>query len=94
MGLNGLLFAALAAFAVASALAVVFVRHTVYAALFFVAHLMALSGIYALLNAPLLAVVQVMVYGGAVMVLFVFAIMILDANELVDVLVVPSRAGL
>jgi NADH-quinone oxidoreductase subunit J len=81
VGLNDLLFFLLGTFALASAAAVIFTKHTVYAALFFVSHLMALAGIYALLNAPLIAVLQVMVYGGAVMVLFVFAIMILDANE-------------
>jgi NADH-quinone oxidoreductase subunit J len=81
VGLNDLLFCGLAAFALVTACAVIFTKHTVYAALFFVSHLMCLAGIYALLNAPLIAVIQVMVYGGAVMVLFVFAIMILDANE-------------
>ncbi len=81
MGLNDLLFCALAAMALISACAVIFTKHTVYAALFFVTHLMCLAGIYALLNAPIIAALQVMVYGGAVMVLFIFAIMILDSNE-------------
>lgn len=82
MGLNELLFAACAGLALLTAVAVVFTKKTQYAALFFVTHLMALAAIYALLNAPVLAALQVMVYAGAVMVVFVFAIMILDADEL------------
>jgi NADH-quinone oxidoreductase subunit J len=82
MGLNEILFAACAGLALATALAVVFTKRTQYAALFFVTHLMSLAAIYALLNAPVLAALQVMVYAGAVMVVFVFAIMILDADEL------------
>ena len=86
MGLNDALttslFAVAAAIALSTALAVVFTKRTQYAALFFVTHLMALAGIYALLNAPTLAALQIMVYAGAVMVVFIFAIMILDADEL------------
>jgi NADH-quinone oxidoreductase subunit J len=66
----------------ASALAVVVTRHAIHAALWFITHLLCLACIYGLLNAPLLAVLQVMVYAGAVMVLFLFAIMILDASVL------------
>jgi NADH-quinone oxidoreductase subunit J len=84
MGLTPVQILSLAfgALALSSALAVVFTRHTVYAALFFIAHLMALSVLYAFMHAPLIAVLQVMVYAGAVMVLFLFAIMILDASVL------------
>jgi NADH-quinone oxidoreductase subunit J len=76
------IFGLSAMLALVTALAVVFTKKTQYAALFFVTHLMALAAIYALLNAPVLAVLQVMVYAGAVMVVFIFAIMILDADEL------------
>jgi NADH-quinone oxidoreductase subunit J len=81
MGLNDILFAVLAFSALASALAVVMTRNTVHAALHFVGHLLCLAGIYSLLHAPLLGVLQVMVYAGAVMVLFLFAVMILDMGE-------------
>lgn len=81
MGLNQLLFGFFAAAALASALAVVVTRNTVYAALHFVGHLMCLAVLFALHNAPLLGVLQVMVYAGAVMVLFLFAVMILDIQE-------------
>jgi NADH-quinone oxidoreductase subunit J len=82
LSLAQVLSLAFAALALSSAAAVVFTRHTVYAALFFIVHLMALSVVYAFLHAPLIAVLQVMVYAGAVMVLFLFAIMILDASVL------------
>jgi NADH-quinone oxidoreductase subunit J len=81
MGLNGLLFGFFAALALSSALAVVVTRNTVYAALLFVTHLLCLAVLYGLHNAPLLGVLQVMVYAGAVMVLFLFAVMILDIDK-------------
>lgn len=91
MGLNEVLFALCALLALVTALAVVFTKRTQYAALFFVTHLMALAAIYALLNAPVLAMLQVMVYAGAVMIVFVFAIMILDADELEKLM--PGNEG-
>jgi len=81
MGLSDVLFAVFAAGALGSAVAVVLTRNTVYAALLFVAHLLCLAVLYSVLNAPLLGVLQVMVYAGAVMVLFLFAVMILDIRE-------------
>jgi NADH-quinone oxidoreductase subunit J len=80
MGLNQLLFGFFSALALATVLAVVVVRNTVYAALFFIAHLLSLAVLYSLHHAPLLGVLQVMVYAGAVMVLFLFAVMILDID--------------
>ena len=81
MGLNDALFAVFAVGALASAVAVVLTRNTVHAALHFVGHLLCLAALYCLLQAPLLGVIQVMVYAGAVMVLFLFAVMILDIGE-------------
>ena len=81
MGLNDALFAVFSFGALASAIAVVLTRNTVHAALHFVGHLLCLAVLYCLLNAPLLGVIQVMVYAGAVMVLFLFAVMILDIGE-------------
>ncbi len=82
MGLSHIIYAGFAAFALASALAVVFTKNTVHSALYFVTHLLCVSVLYALLQAPLIAVLQVAIYAGAVMVLFIFAIMILDASIL------------
>jgi len=81
MGLNDALFAVFALGALCSALAVVLTRNTVHVALHFVGHLLCLAALYSLLDAPLLGVLQVMVYAGAVMVLFLFAVMILDMRE-------------
>jgi NADH-quinone oxidoreductase subunit J len=81
LSLNAALFAVFAFGALASALAVVLTRNTVHAALHFVGHLLCLAALYSLLHAPLLGVLQVMVYAGAVMVLFLFAVMILDIGE-------------
>jgi NADH-quinone oxidoreductase subunit J len=81
MGLNELLFGLVAAVALSSALAVVATRNTVYAALFFVLHLLCLAALYAFHHAPILGALQVMVYAGAVMILFVFAVMILDLHQ-------------
>jgi NADH-quinone oxidoreductase subunit J len=81
MGLNEILFALFAAVALVSAFAVVVTRNTVYAALYFVAHLLCLAALFAFHHAPVLGAIQVMVYAGAVMILFVFAVMILDLQQ-------------
>ena len=81
MGLNELLFGLFAAVALATAFAVVVTRNTVYAALYFVAHLLCIAVLYAFHHAPVLGALQVMVYAGAVMILFVFAVMILDLHQ-------------
>lgn len=81
MGLNGALIMIFSLCALAGAVAVVLTRNTVHAALWFVSHLLCLAALYALLDAPLLGVLQVMVYAGAVVVLFLFATMILDMRE-------------
>ncbi|WIG58402.1 MAG: NADH-ubiquinone oxidoreductase chain J [Ktedonobacterales bacterium] len=61
---------------VASALAVVFLRNIVHAALSLVAVFGAAAGIYLLLNAEFIAIVQVLIYAGAVTILIFFAIML------------------
>jgi NADH-quinone oxidoreductase subunit J len=73
-----------AATIIASALGVVLVRSIVYAALFLVGSLMGVAGIYILLSVEFLALVQVLIYGGAVMVLILFALMLTRVPELKD----------
>ncbi len=63
---------------VATALGVLFSRSPVYAAMNLVAAFFCLAGIYVLLTAHLIAFMQVLVYAGAVMVLFLFVIMLLS----------------
>ncbi len=76
-----LVFAPLAAMALATALLVVILRNPIYCALSLVGTFFALSGLYLLLQAQFIAVVQVIVYAGAIMVLFLFVIMLLDVGH-------------
>jgi len=77
-----LLFYVFAALAVASALAMVALsRNLVAGALCLVVTMVSLAGIFVLLGAEFLGVVQIMVYAGAIMVLVLFAIMLLDLGE-------------
>ncbi|HEX6981194.1 MAG TPA: NADH-quinone oxidoreductase subunit J [Balneolaceae bacterium] len=75
------LFIFLAVLAVASALAVVISKNTVNSALFLVLNLISIAGVYLLLQAQFLAIIQVLVYAGAIMVLFLFVIMLLNVDE-------------
>lgn len=77
------LFIFLAILAIASALAVVVSKNTVNSALFLILNLVALAGLFLLLKAQFLAIIQILVYAGAIMVLFLFVIMLLnvDAEE-------------
>lgn len=74
------LFYAFAAIMVASALVVITVRNPVRAALFLVVTFIACSAIWLLMQAEFLAITLVLVYVGAVMVLFLFVVMMLDIN--------------
>src|ERR671932_289216 len=78
---ESILFWILAAGVVLAAVQVVLRRNPVYAAMSLVACFFFLAGIYLLLSAHLIAVVQVLVYAGAVMVLFVFVIMLLNLKD-------------
>ena len=75
-----IVFIVLAALTIGSALGVIVVRHTVYAALFLVLTFVASAGLWLLLEAEFLALVLVLVYVGAVMVLFLFIVMMLDTD--------------
>jgi NADH-quinone oxidoreductase subunit J len=76
-----LVFAPLAAMALVTAALVIILRNPVYCALSLVGTFFALSGIYLLLQAQFVAVVQVIVYAGAIMVLFLFVVMLLDLGH-------------
>lgn len=75
------LFLLFAAVAVITALAVVVARNPIHSALALMACFLQVSAIFVLLAAPLLAVTQVFVYVGAIMVLFLFVIMMVDVRE-------------
>ncbi len=81
----GLVFYALAALAVAGAIGVIGFRSPVHAALSLLGTFLAVAGLFVLAHAEFLAAVQVLVYAGGVMVLFLFVIM------LVNVRTIPSE---
>ena len=56
-------------------------RHTVHAIIFLATSFFGLAGIFYLLGAPLVAVFEVIIYAGAIMVLFLFVIMMLDMGQ-------------
>lgn len=76
-----IVFYLVAALAVIAALAVVLLRTPVYSALSLIVVLCSLAVIYLLLGAEFMAVIQVIVYAGAIMVLFVLVIMLLNARR-------------
>ena len=76
--MEAVLFYIFAIGVVAAGAQVVLRRNPIYGALSLVACFFFLAGIYVLLSAHLIAILQVMVYAGAVMVLFVFVILLLN----------------
>lgn len=77
-----MLFSVLALIAVVSALGMLFGQNAVYSALFLIVNFCAIAVFYLLLGAPFLAMIQVTVYAGAIMVLFLFVIMLLGVEKL------------
>ena len=75
-----LVFFILAALAVVGAVSLILQRHPIHSALSLIVVMVALAGLYLLLGAEFVAAVQIIVYGGAIMVLFVFVIMLLNAG--------------
>ncbi len=73
-----LIFYIFAAVSVASAMGVLICRSPVYSALSLVCSFFCLGGIYVLMNAEFVAVIQILVYAGAILVLFLFVIMLLN----------------
>jgi NADH-quinone oxidoreductase subunit J len=78
---ENVIFYLLAAVTVAMALSVILRKNPLHGALSLVVSFFSLAGIYILLYAHLLAVMQVLVYAGAIMVLFTFVIMLLNLQE-------------
>lgn len=75
------LFALLAFLTLAGGLGVVSTRNVVHAALYLLLSLLAVAGIYLILFAEFLALVQVLIYGGAVVIVVLFAIMLTRSSE-------------
>jgi NADH-quinone oxidoreductase subunit J len=79
-----LLFWPLAAIALIAAVSMIVQRNPVYSALFLIVTLLSIAGLFLLLSAQFLAVIQIIVYAGAIMVLFLFVIMLLDIRRMED----------
>ena len=79
-----ILFWLLSGLAVLSALMVISSRNPVYSVLWLIVTFFAISGHYILLNAQFLAIVNIIVYAGAIMVLFLFVIMLMNLGRLAE----------
>jgi NADH-quinone oxidoreductase subunit J len=83
--LTGILFFDfMAVIVIASAVGMLISRNSVYAALFLVLNFASVAVLYVTLGAPFIALAQVTVYAGAIMILFLFVIMLLGAEMLHD----------
>jgi NADH-quinone oxidoreductase subunit J len=80
MSIFSILFFLFGSIAIASALGILAVRNVIYAAFLLVVCLVSLAGIYVLFNATYLAVVQLLVYAGGVIILLAFGIMITNRS--------------
>ena len=80
--IHPILFILLAAVAVAAALGMLLSRNAVHSALYLVLNFMTVAVLYLVLNAPFIAMVQITVYAGAIVILFLFVIMLLGAEKL------------
>jgi len=87
MNITQALFWILSVVALFSALMVVTSRNPVHSVLWLIVTFFAISGHYILLNAQFLAIVNIIVYAGAIMVLFLFVIMLMNVNQSAD----PSK---
>ena len=81
MNITQILFWFLSALAVGSALMVITRKNPVYSVLFLIITFFAISGHYILMNAQFLAIVNIIVYTGAIMVLFLFVLMLMNLNS-------------
>ncbi|MCF8268113.1 MAG: NADH-quinone oxidoreductase subunit J [Ignavibacteriales bacterium] len=81
MNFELLLFIVFALVAAVSSLMMITRKNAVISAVFLVLNFFALAGLYLLLNAQFIAVVQIIVYAGAIMVLFLFVLMLLNTGK-------------
>ncbi|MEP7290606.1 MAG: NADH-quinone oxidoreductase subunit J, partial [Chloroflexota bacterium] len=79
-----LLFALMGLFAVGCAIAMLLSENAVHSALFLIGTMFSIAFMFLLLDAPFLAMIQITVYTGAIMVLFLFVIMLLGSEKVQD----------
>ncbi len=82
--MNLVLFYIFGGVAIGSALAMVLARNPIYSAVFLIVTLIAVAGEFLLLSAPMLAAFQVLIYAGAIMVLYLFVLMLLNLGARPD----------
>lgn len=75
------LFFLLAIVCVGAVVAMILSKNQAYSALFLILAFVSMAALFGLLNAPFIAVIQIIVYAGAIMVLFLFVIMMIDLRE-------------
>lgn len=80
MSITDILFYSLSALAIGSAVLVVLSKNPIYSVLWLIVTFFAISGHYILMNAQFLGIVNLIVYAGAIMVLFLFVIMLMNLN--------------
>lgn len=81
MSITEILFYLLSVVALGSALLVITSKNPVYSVLFLIVTFFSISGHYLLLNAQFLAVVNIIVYAGAIIVLFLYVLMLMDLGQ-------------
>ena len=91
MSYEEVIFYFVAAVTVLGALGVVLARNVVHSALFLIVALMAVAAVFILLSAEFLAIVQVLIYGGAVTILILFAMMLTRVRDMPGALDGPQR---
>lgn len=79
--MDSFIFIFFAVLAIGSGLGMVLNKNTVSSALFLVLNMISIAGLYLLLQAQFLALIQILVYAGAIMVLFLFVIMLLNLDD-------------
>jgi NADH-quinone oxidoreductase subunit J len=79
--LETLSFYALAALSVVASVLVIGQRNPMYSVMMLIASFAGLAGLYILLDAPFVAMAQIIIYAGAIMVLFLFVVMLLNAPQ-------------
>ena len=94
MSVDLILFLILAVVAIATALGMLLSRNAIYSALFLVLNFATVAVFYLLLAAPFIAISQITVYAGAIMVLFLFVIMLLGTEQLAPSKVIPAQKWL
>ena len=82
MPLDNVVFWVFAPISVGSAIAMLFQRNAVHAALFLIVNFFTIAVFFLVLDAPFLFAVQIIVYAGAIMVLFLFVIILIGAEKM------------